>query len=146
MTLKLKSKYGVVAFSDEQAALLGYTRTPDSWVKVVYKFPLKLKLKSFFYRWHVRLRFGIRSGEMWWCQDEPVGLDQADEFKVPSIGLPPPACGSLWNNPGLMPPPAVGASAEGEASLKRYIEIAEKFQAATTTATSGPGASSGNRQ
>ena len=126
---------GFKSFTDEQAALLGYVKAPDQWVKVVYKFPIGLRISSFFYRLWVRVRYGIRSCPMWWAQDEPnilvesmeIGwtgerMSQAEEFVPPSIGTPPaPVLGDG-------PMPSLQACRDGEDSLKRYIEIAERFQ------------------
>jgi hypothetical protein len=104
MTIRLKDQRhlspGFVCFTDKQAAMLGYVKAPDAWVKTVYKFPLKLRIKAFFYRLYVRLHYGIPSGEMWWTQDEgfsdlvesmPIGWTGDDPFQsenrpVPSIG------------------------------------------------------------
>ena len=140
--MRLKGNRGFQSFTDEQAALLGYVKAPDCWVKVVYKFPLRLRVASFFYRWWVRIRYGVRSGHMWWAQDDPDQLvesmeigwtgdtPQAPEFVPPSIGTPPPAAKgvSAAMFPAELAPDPMAAQ-EGEESLQRYMALAERWQA-----------------
>jgi hypothetical protein len=94
MTIRLKTAQGIKSFTNEHAAMLGYLKAPDAWVKTVYKFPLKLRIKAFFYRLYVRLRFSIPSGEMWWSQDDGFN----DTVESTSIG---------WTGDGR-PTPSIG--------------------------------------
>jgi hypothetical protein len=113
------------AFTEDEAALLGYNKAPDAWVKIVYKFPLRLRLKSYFYRLWVRIRYGLKSGEMWWSGDEPDFLPEVlvPTGDVPCIGTPP------------QPPTDLGTPSfdpelcrEQEKQLQRYMDIAQGFQ------------------
>jgi len=118
-SLNLKGSTGVRSFTDEQAALLGYVKAPDQWVTVVYKFPLKMRLRSLLYRAWVRLRYGIRTAPMWWAHDEPgdlVEMTQDDSALDDVSALPSEIT------------PDMNTLRQGEDSLKRYMTLAERWQ------------------